>query len=38
MAAAAADPALLDLIPQIHALFADPLRVVSDSGNNPHPD
>ncbi|BAD72984.1 DNA polymerase delta p66 subunit -like [Oryza sativa Japonica Group] len=29
MAAAAADPALLDLIPQIHALFADPLRVIS---------
>uniref|UniRef100_A0A0D3EKV1 DNA polymerase delta subunit 3 n=1 Tax=Oryza barthii TaxID=65489 RepID=A0A0D3EKV1_9ORYZ len=28
MAAAAADPALLDLIPQIHALFADPLRVL----------
>uniref|UniRef100_A0A0D9UY16 DNA polymerase delta subunit 3 n=1 Tax=Leersia perrieri TaxID=77586 RepID=A0A0D9UY16_9ORYZ len=27
--AAAADQALLDLIPQIHALFADPLRVIS---------
>ncbi|KAG8045631.1 hypothetical protein GUJ93_ZPchr0008g12720 [Zizania palustris] len=27
--AAAADQALLDLLPQIHALFSDPLRVIS---------
>ncbi|OEL25519.1 hypothetical protein BAE44_0013469 [Dichanthelium oligosanthes] len=29
MAGAAADQALLDLVPQIHALFSDPLRVIS---------
>jgi hypothetical protein len=28
--AAAVDQALLDLLPQIHALFSDPLRVVME--------
>ena len=34
MAGGAVDQSLLDLLPQIHALFSDPLRVVSD-GTDP---
>jgi hypothetical protein len=34
MAGGAVDQSLLDLLPQIHALFSDPFRVVSD-GTDP---